>query len=134
MKRPFILLEVLIAISILALVIVPLSSFPFKAMKKEREMITLIECERIFGLVHADFLAHLQEHPSFAESIDLGDYELSLTSLGKWSYHATAELSSKKAKDQHNLYKVTLSLKPSLKQALTPPKKTFSLYHPTPLP
>ncbi len=125
--RPFILLEVLIAISILALVIVPLSSFPFKALKKEREMLILVESERVLSLAHADLLTYLQEHPPTEKSIDLGNYELELTTLGKFSYHAMADLTSEKSKERHHLYKVTLSLTSSSKQSL-PHTRSFNLY------
>ena len=92
----------------------------------------LIESERILGLAHADLLAHLEEHPptnqaSTEQTIDLGDYEVDLSPLGKFSYHATAQLTPKKEKEPHRLYAIELSLSSSKKQTLPPCKRTLMI-------
>lgn len=110
-NRPFILLEVFLAISILALTLIPLSTFPYKAAKKERELLTQIECERIFGLAHAHLFTLLETSQEIPSCVDLGNYEGDLSSLGTISLQASANIHLIKEKLPYQLFAIELSLK-----------------------
>lgn len=54
MKKPFLLVEVLIAFTLVTLCVVPLIHFPLKMLKKENEQLELMEEERLADLVFSE--------------------------------------------------------------------------------
>lgn len=126
-KQPFILLEIFIAISILALVIIPLSSFPYKAYQKQTESMKQVECERIYHLAYADFLSSIETNYD-KDELDLGSFEANLSSIGKTQYNAFANIERKVADEKHLLLETTISLIPENKNGYTPKKQIYVLY------
>ena len=130
MKRishPFILLEIFIALTILALVIVPLSSFPYKAAAKEKEAMLAVECERIFGLAQADLLDRIYSL-ALLEEAEIGIYTANLSNLGSFDYNAKVTFKKKKKKDQHILLASEISLSPTINGRFSPQKRKSLLY------
>lgn len=126
-KNHFILLEIFIAISILALVIIPLSSFPFRAAQKQSEIMKEIECERIFSLSYAKLLSEIETFID-QDEIELGKYFVDLSSLGSYEYRAVAKLTKEVTEKNHFLVKTTLSLLPENERGFTPKIRNYFLY------
>lgn len=130
MKRcaqPFILLEIFIALTILALVIIPLSTFPFKAAKKEKEAMLAVECERIYGLAQADLLDRI-ETIALLEEADLGTYTATLSSVGSFDYNAKVILTEEAKSDKHILLNTEIVLSPEIDGGFSPKERKSLLY------
>lgn len=126
-KRPFVLLEVIIAITLLALVIIPLSSFPYKAYQKQIESLKLIESERLFNLAHAEFLAHIDEYFS-QDEVELSPLKMDLANLGQIEYSPKATITREMNEEKYHLLKVKMALVPENENGFSPPEHQFTLY------
>ena len=60
-KRPFILLELLLAIAILAIAFIPLAGTPFLYFKKQREKLLEVELQRQAELIFYDLLKDFKQ-------------------------------------------------------------------------
>jgi|JI9StandDraft_1071089.scaffolds.fasta_scaffold64985_2 hypothetical protein len=75
MKRrfhPFLLTEVFIAITLLALCLLPLMTFPYRAAQKEREALFSLEKERLLGVAFARLLQNKENFFSLTELLEEG--------------------------------------------------------------
>ena len=125
--RPFVLLEVFLAITILALAIIPLSSFPYKTYQKQTETLKQIECERISHVAYGDFLTSIDDYFS-KEEVELGEYEIDLPTIGKFPYQIVAKLDRSEEDKDHCLLKTTLVMTPENKNGYNPKEQTHFLY------
>jgi hypothetical protein len=96
-RRPFILMEVLIAIALLALCLIPIASAPFRHYTKQTHALKQMELERLSDVVYRDFLKLLPELTSFealptsrkdALRHEWGPYTFSIEGCGTYSYMA----------------------------------------------
>ncbi|MCB1110598.1 MAG: type II secretion system protein, partial [Chlamydiia bacterium] len=104
-KRPFILIEVLIAISLLSLCALPLISEPLFAQKKMREKYFALELEREAEKIYYEIL---QKELSLgkitrksSDQTSLGPIVLSIEGLGKKTYKDAHYHLYHKAPDKH---------------------------------
>jgi hypothetical protein len=98
-SRPFVLIEVLIAIALLALCLIPIATAPFRQFVKQTNALKEMELERISDIVYRDFLTVLPSLATFdtlpktkEESFvhELGPYAIT---IGKDShYHYIAKI------------------------------------------
>lgn len=122
-RHPFILLEVFLALTILSLALIPLSSFPYRTAKKDREQMMRAESERIYSLVYADFLTQCTHtHPQIGE-YNLTSYQAVLPHLGSYQLSATVNIAAKKTSSHSTLYALTFQLHPT--SSIFPKPKPF---------
>ena len=126
-KRSFILLEVMIAIALLALVIIPLSSFPYKTYQKQIDLLKLVETQRLYGLAHAEFLEKIDTFYSQDEAA-LTPLTLDLGILGQTEYTPKASITREINEEKYQLLKVKIDLVSSNKSTFKPPFHQFTLY------
>ncbi|MBM3200784.1 MAG: hypothetical protein FJZ56_00055 [Chlamydiae bacterium] len=83
-QRPFVLIEILIAIALLALCLIPICSAPFRQYVKQIESLRKIELERISDLAYRDFLIYLAEHETF-DSLPLSKKQAKQSIFGPYT-------------------------------------------------
>ena len=66
-KRSIILLEVFLALAILTIALLPLTSFPYQYFAKEKRLLESIERERVFDLSFRETLSLLSSSIAFSE-------------------------------------------------------------------
>lgn len=136
-KSPFILIEVLIAITLLSLLLVPIASLPYKTYQKELLAIESLELSRLQENLFGDFMQTVHEKVAcdVLEKVgveeSLGLYQIDLPPIGSFPYKANYTLEIKndytsKEKVHYYLIDWTLTLSPLKKGSFTPPSVTYS--------
>lgn len=113
-KRPFVLLEVLLAIAILALAFVPLAGSPFLMFKKQRDELITLELEREAEVIFYNLLKNFRRyHPDWGfETKHSKSFEwkepvtIDVQGLGRATYKVHYHLSHRRDKKSHLLYKL----------------------------
>lgn len=125
-RRSFILLEVFIAISLLTMAIIPISSYPYKVFEKEKKELLAIELKRAESLVFARFVQGLCEHitPHLLEQglieLELEKQWINLEKLGHFPYRAKISITSENKKKSSYLLACEVSLIPEGNKGFTP--------------
>ncbi len=124
-KRPFILLELFLALALIALSLVPIASYPFKIYQKELTLLIEMQLQETAEIAFRDLLLDL---PSYIDTETLEPYlespekiyPIFLSSSYKWDYIATWQLESTlpgKTPNTKILLQATLSLTPLKKSS-----------------
>lgn len=111
MKRKFILLEVFIALALISLAVIPITSYPYKIYCKELESLQKIELEHIYDLAMADFIKTLTSSLTW-DKIEgkhtIGEYKN--TVIENKPYLAKVEVEIEDETPTHRLLQCTLQV------------------------
>ncbi len=113
-KRPFILLELFLALALISLSIIPIASYPFKITQKELSTLIEIQLQEIAEVAFKDLLL---DSDCLSRT-----YTIALNNDYKWEYLATWEIEYKTPTTEpytKSLLQATLNL--------TPPKKSSGI-------
>lgn len=120
-KHPFILFEVFLAMALLSLAIIPITSYPYKVFEKEKKELLAIELKRLEILVFAKFIKNLPSHISWQDlqqgeiNVDLGIENINMKALGQFPYSAQIKITQNSSKDNLCLLTCEVFLEPQLK-------------------
>ncbi len=106
-RRPFLMLELLIAMAILALVLIPLLSPHFHIVKRERETLRAVELDRLANQAYGKILKGLYRgtvSPQLVVNGDCGELDLP-------GYKGEYCFSTEREKRGFGLYKCTLTFR-----------------------
>ncbi len=125
MKRPFILLELFIALALISLSVIPIVSYPLKIYKKELSNLIELQLAEVAECAFKDLLLNIESYIDIETLEPYSEtpetlYTVSLGDPYKWNYTATWEVKCKlPEKEPFNkaLLKATLSLTPQKKGA-----------------
>lgn len=104
-KKPIILLEVLIALAIVSIAIIPVMSYPFRVYEKELDSLLEVELNRVYERAFLEMQKELAETILFdqisREPIDLplGTFSIDLDGLGTFLFEASCKLKQIAPKD-----------------------------------
>ena len=114
--HPFLLIEVLIAIVLVSLCLVPLMTFPYKAVHKEKEALFSLEQERLLGVLFAralkgkgDLFSSEEFLKNGEDEIELDEVTLDLKKL-KQVYLPRMKIELVKEEGEQSLAKCTIEL------------------------
>jgi hypothetical protein len=139
-QRPFILIELFLALALISLSLIPIASYPFKITQKEISVLIEMQLEEISEVAFRDLLLDLSSYidPETLEpSLDVPQksYAIRLSDSYSWNYIATWEIECKhpqKTPSSKTLLQATLLLQPEEKTSsfikLPRPEKIFYEY------
>jgi len=125
-KLGFILLEVFIALTLLSISIIPITSYPYKVFTKEKSKLQEIELKRLDSLIFATFIQKLPELLTWDAltkeeiHLDFDIYEIDLKELGSFPYRVELAISTQKQKPSHKLLECRISFFPLIKKSYKP--------------
>ncbi len=137
-KRPFVLIELFLALALMSLSLIPISSYPVKIIQKELTLLIEMQLEEISEVAFRDLLLELSSYidPETLEPsclVPQKSYTIRLSDSYTWNYIATWELSCKhpqKTPSSKTLLQATLLLEPEEKTSsfIKPPKREKIFY------
>lgn len=137
-RRPFILIELFLALALLSLSLIPIASHPFKIVQKELTLFIEMELEELSDIAFRDLLLNLSSYIDPETLEPTGEtfqktYTVKLSDSYRWNYLATWELNSKhpgKTPSSKALLQATLTLEPEGKMSglIKPPKPEKIFY------
>jgi hypothetical protein len=137
-RRPFILIELFLALALLSLSLIPIASHPLKIVQKELTLFIEMELEELTDLAFRDLLLNLGSYID-PETLELVNdtfektYNIKLSNSYSWDYTAVWQLALKhpqKTPSSKALLQATLTLTPDEKRTLfiKPPKREKIFY------
>lgn len=133
-RHGFILLEVFIAISLLTMALLPISSYPYKIFEKERKKLLAIECKRAETLVFARFVQNLTDYitPLLLEQdeilIPLGQESIDLGKLGRYAFDVEIKITTENKNQTSYLLACEVCLIPHGSKIFIPEPKVHYLF------
>lgn len=138
-RHPFILLETLIALALVFLTIIPITSYPFRIYEKEINSLLSVELNRVYESAFLALQQELLENIFFEDVTDepldlsLGTFAIDLPPVGTFPFKAFAKITKTAPDDtekesKHKLLSCQISLK-SDKKGLQDLKPVEYLLH-----
>lgn len=138
-KKPFILLEVFLAIALLALCLIPIASSPFRHFLKQTKALKQMELERLNDVAYRDFLHELpsittfQDLPASKEGALhhlMGPYTFRVEECGDYSYQASFSywIVAPKKVENHALLRIQLKWIPEEEGGFSPEATIYDLF------
>jgi hypothetical protein len=125
-SRPFLLLELFLALALISLSVIPLASYPFKMYQKEISLLIEMQLEETAEIAFRDLLLDLSSYidpETFDPFIETPEkiYKIQLTKKYNWNYVANWKLTCKPTKEENPtsaFLKADLTLVPLDKQGI----------------
>lgn len=137
-RRPFILIELFLAMALLSLSLIPISSHPFKIVQNELTLFIEMQIQEMSDLAFRDLLLNLSSYIDSETLQPTGavfqkSYTIKLSNSYEWNYIANWELKCKhpqKTPSSKALLQATLILEPQEKRSgfIKPPKPEKIFY------
>jgi hypothetical protein len=138
-KKSFVLIEVLLAITLISIAAFPLLSHPAKVYKQELLLLQQRELERTFENVFFDLISDLNKHLSFEDIssegsiLSLGRYTVNLGDLGTYPYNAHCLVKNcypniEEPSISNKLISIEIALTPKNKKSAKPKPVTYLLH------
>ena len=133
-SRPFLLLELFLALALISLSVIPMASYPFKIYQKEISLFIEMQLEETAEIAFRDLLLDLSSYidpETFDPYTEMPEkiYKIQLSKKQNWDYLATWKLTCKPTKEEKSvsaLLKADLTLVPVGSQGIfvkLPPQK-----------
>lgn len=111
MRRNFILLEVFMALALISLAVIPITSYPYKIYCKELESLQQIEREHLYDLAMASFIKALTTSLTWDQVEGIHTLEKYQSIISKeTSYPAQVNVVIENEAPNHRLLKCTLQV------------------------